>query len=187
MSALSFEGLVLAGGESRRMGTDKALLKSDGATWLERRVHLLHEVGCRRVRIATRAGMPHQVVDCEMLFDRSPNVGPLEPIAHGLATMLESHLVILAVDLTAMTSPWLSMLMDRCAMGHGCVPRTGHGWETLAAVYPREVQSLANAHLLAGNFAVKSFVQACVQADLVLPWHLSAEEITQVRNANQAA
>ena len=45
----NINGIVLAAGASSRMGEPKALLKTDGITFLERAVHLLRDAGCKYV------------------------------------------------------------------------------------------------------------------------------------------
>jgi CTP:molybdopterin cytidylyltransferase MocA len=52
MKALA--GIVLAGGEGRRMGVTKALIAIDGATLVERHVARLVDVGCTSVVVVAR-------------------------------------------------------------------------------------------------------------------------------------
>ena len=48
-------GLVLAGGQSRRMGQDKALMRYQGSTLIERASSLLKAAGCDEVLISRNA------------------------------------------------------------------------------------------------------------------------------------
>lgn len=50
------DGVVLAAGASRRMGSPKALLDSDGASFVERAVRLLRDGGCRAIVVVIRPG-----------------------------------------------------------------------------------------------------------------------------------
>ena len=103
MAAASFDGYVLCGGGSRRMGRDKALVEVDGAAMACRVADALRSAGAARVVAVggdvdalARRGL-------HVAPDRWPGEGPLG----GLITALDDPdgsaemAVVLACDLTA--------------------------------------------------------------------------------------
>jgi CTP:molybdopterin cytidylyltransferase MocA len=56
--ARAVDGVLLAAGRSRRMGSPKALLQVDGETLLERGIRVLHEGGCRHVVVVVHDAEP---------------------------------------------------------------------------------------------------------------------------------
>ncbi len=95
MTGLS--GVVLAGGSSRRMGRDKALIEVDGTRLVDRAVDRLRALtddvvvasGPRTIdRLAVR-----QVADVR------PGAGPLAGLAAGLAAVRHQVVAVLACDL----------------------------------------------------------------------------------------
>lgn len=166
------------------MGRDKALLVDEGQTWLQRSVGLLRAAGCARVRIATRPGLGHEVEGVEMLYDRQEGAGPLEPIAHALATAHASQVLVLAVDLPRMTAAWLLALTARCTMEAGCVPRTPRGWEPLAACYPGALAGAAARHLAEGRRAPQVMIEEAVRAGRIRPWEVDGGDARPLHNAN---
>jgi len=175
---------VLAGGKSCRMGRDKAMLKTGDQTWLDHQVQVLREAGCRRVRVATRQGVAPAMPGYDLLYDRSPDQGPLEPIAHGLCTLRESHLVVLAVDLPMMIPDFIRELMGRCDFVRGCVPKTAKGWEPLAGVYGHTLSSMASNHLARKILSIRDLVDSGIGANLLLPWELDDAAQSIVLNVN---
>ena len=79
--------VVLAGGESRRMGTPKPLLDWHGATLIERVTGILVRVA-EPVVVVGGPGLPlpELAPGVEQAADRLPGQGPLEGIAAGLRT-----------------------------------------------------------------------------------------------------
>jgi molybdopterin-guanine dinucleotide biosynthesis protein A len=95
-SIRSTNGFILAGGQSRRMGRDKAALKWGPGSLLDHMVQLLSTVA-DRVRVAGRGELP----------DRIPGKGPLGGILTALeATETEENLIV-AVDLPLLTPAFL--------------------------------------------------------------------------------
>lgn len=107
-------GLVLAGGESRRMGTDKALLKQNGETQLARMVALL-ERHLPRVFVSARES---QTDDGERsrfprIVDRYEGLGPLA----GILSAMDEHptvgWLVVACDLPNVDDATISDLLEQ--------------------------------------------------------------------------
>lgn len=100
-------GLVLAGGQSRRMGQDKALLKYKGQTLLEHACELLTVAGCSDVLISRNG--PGFV--CDIIADAGPLAG-----VHAALSKLDNHseLLVFPVDMPHMAPNLLNKL---CRMG----------------------------------------------------------------------
>jgi len=135
-------GLVLAGGESRRMGRDKAMLRYNGqATQLERGCGLLAEV-CERVFVSHRPdqdfSLPAQV---SAIRDEGDELrGPLRGIVSALRAHPEAHWLVLACDLPRLDRPALEKLIARFRQSPPrlLAYRSSHDGlpEPLCAIYP---------------------------------------------------
>jgi len=105
-------GLVLAGGESRRMGRDKALLERDGSTQLSRTVQLVGR-HVDRVFVSTR---PEQVDEperrrFEQIVDRYTGIGPAAGILTALEQEPEVSWLVLACDLPNVNDSTIDFLL----------------------------------------------------------------------------
>jgi molybdopterin-guanine dinucleotide biosynthesis protein A len=112
-------GLVLAGGKSRRMGRDKALLRQDGQTQLSRAVALL-EAQLDRVFVSTR---PDQDDDAERarfdrIVDRYSDMGPLAGILSAIDTNGDVAWLVLACDLPNVDADTITCLIDNSSAAH---------------------------------------------------------------------
>ena len=93
-------GLVLAGGRSRRMGSDKAALQTDGETQLKRTVRLLNRhVDC--VFVSTQADQSDDPVRSgfDQIVDAYDNLGPVSGILSAMDSDPEKSWLVLACDL----------------------------------------------------------------------------------------
>ncbi len=129
------EGFVLVGGQSSRIGRDKALLEIDGKPLLTRATDLLIPL----VTSITFVGDPEKYsgFGFRTLPDRWPGAGPLGAIATALAAACEPQAVVIACDLPYLTEDWLVWLFTHAANSPAdiVVPETSRGLEPLCAVY----------------------------------------------------
>jgi len=109
----SVYGLVLAGGESRRMGHDKALLVRDGQSQLGHLVSLL-ESTADRVYVSTRRtqqGEPERG-RYATIVDRYDNIGPVAGILSAMDEHPDIDWLMVACDLPNIDSKTLTYLLD---------------------------------------------------------------------------
>lgn len=135
-------GLLLVGGESRRMGRDKALLKyANEQTQLERSAALLKTV-CSQVFISLRAEQNFALpAGTQAIRDNTPEIkGPLCGIITAQSAHPEAHWLVLACDLPNLIQPTLEKLITafRQQLPALTAYRSSHDQlpEPLCALYP---------------------------------------------------
>ena len=184
-----FAAVLLAGGQSRRMGQDKALLRlPDGRRLWERQLATLRGLEPEELFISgpVREGFP---ADVKCLADEVPGRGPLGGIVPALDAMRSERLVVLAVDLPAMTAGFLrALLMSESgepALG-GVIPQTSGGFfEPLAAVYPKTALTEAQARLRGGDLSLQRFIRRLVETGEVVARAVLPREAALFANWNQ--
>jgi molybdopterin-guanine dinucleotide biosynthesis protein A len=129
------EAFILTGGQSSRMGQDKALLEIGSKTLLERAASLCAPL----VSSITLVGDPQRYsrFGFPALADRWPGAGPLGAIATALSSAKHPWCLVLACDMPFVTSPWLEWLLDRASKSSSdaVIPETTRGLEPLCAIY----------------------------------------------------
>jgi len=162
-----FSAVVLAGGASRRMGSDKAWLKVGEHSLLATQVQRAVALGAREVFISGRADKCYEIIAKPVLLDRKTNCGPLAGIEHALDVAAENLVLILAVDMPWLKESFLRWLMSQCEPEIGVVPMILGELEPLAAVYPKRARMVAMEMLNAGRLSARRFAAACAEAGLV--------------------
>jgi molybdopterin-guanine dinucleotide biosynthesis protein A len=120
--------LLLAGGNSSRMGEDKRQLKHEGKTLLERALALLEVTGADKILISGDV----RGYDC--INDMVPGCGPLGGLHAALhfiqeqGSLDESHLLVIPVDMPLLQANSLAQLVegigdaDSCRFGNEVFP-----------------------------------------------------------------
>jgi molybdopterin-guanine dinucleotide biosynthesis protein A len=106
--------IILAGGASRRMGTDKAELVWDGRRAVDRVAALARALGARRILTAGEVDY-----GLEQVRDPAPQSGPVAGVLAGLAALAgeAGRVLVLAVDAPTLTPADLQPLMAAPAPG----------------------------------------------------------------------
>ncbi len=112
-------GLVLAGGKSRRMGSDKALLRQDGQTQLSLAVALL-ETQLERVFVSTTAAQADDAERSQFarIVDRYDDMGPVAGILSAMDSNAEVSWLVLACDLPKIDQATIAYLLENCSPDH---------------------------------------------------------------------
>ncbi len=165
-------GLLLAGGRSRRFGTDKALASVEGRAMIERVYDALAPL-CTEVLVSVRdAGTTYSLPGpARFVADRVPNAGPLAGLAAGLAASETPWLLVVACDLPFLTTAALRSLVEaRTDVVEAVVAVTPDGWnQPLCACYHRRVQPVAEEQLAAGKRALYAFLGRLTVCTVPLP------------------
>lgn len=143
-------GFVLAGGQSTRMGADKAFVELNGHTLLERALQTVSAV-TSEVRILGNREKFSAIRD--VIEDEFPDHGPLGGIHAALRASHEDLNLILAVDMPFVEARFLEYLVQRARAKAAVVtiPRVAGRWQPLCAVYRRAFAEIAEPMLRAGN------------------------------------
>ena len=115
----SLYGLVLAGGKSRRMGTDKAALLSRGETQLGCAVHLLKS-SLKKVYVSTNVAQSDDPVrrDFELIVDRYEDMGPLAGMLSAMDIFPTQSWLVLACDLPNLDEKTIECLLQNWSEVH---------------------------------------------------------------------
>jgi molybdenum cofactor guanylyltransferase len=106
-------GLVLAGGKSRRMGQDKALLRHNGETQLGLAVRLLQQ-HLARVFVSARAEQSAEPERARFsqIVDRYADLGPMAGILSAMDTEPQAAWLVVACDLPNLDSATIRHLLE---------------------------------------------------------------------------
>jgi molybdopterin-guanine dinucleotide biosynthesis protein A len=182
---MTLTAVLLAGGESRRMGRDKAAIVFRGQLLWQRQIELLQDLRPVKIFISVRSEPSWLPLETELLLDEPPFRGPLSGLTRALTSMQTSHLVVLAVDMPFMTSEQLRFLCSLAIAGRGVVPVVDERAEPLAAIYPREAAVDFAAALAGRDSSLQTLARKLVQAGRVRIVAVAEEERNLYRSVNE--
>lgn len=150
---MNIAGIVLCGGQSKRMGQPKAWLPFAGELMLPRVVRLLREVVNPVVVVAApEQDVPPLPDEIRIVRDDEKGRGPLQGLAAGLAALPQTvdGAYLTSCDAPFLQTAFVRRLMELLGEHRICVPRVDEFHHPLAAVYRLDVLPVVN-QLLAEN------------------------------------
>ena len=154
----SVSGLVVAGGTSTRLGTDKRVVRLAGITLLDRAVDILTAMS-DDVMVAARDAV--RVPDgVRVVPDPLPDRGPMAGILAGLRHARRARLLVIPVDMPMLTPSFLRFLVDVDPDAAVTVPRWQPGLEPLVAVYHKVCAAALTELVEHGTTAIHAFINS---------------------------
>jgi molybdopterin-guanine dinucleotide biosynthesis protein A len=141
------EGFILAGGESSRMGRDKALLELEGVALIVRTARLVESAAERCAIIGDTVRL--EGLELFVIDDEFPGAGPLGGIATALRASQAEWNLIVACDLPYLTREWLEFLIGHAMQSDAdaMLPMNERGAEPLCAMYHKRAEAAIRAAL----------------------------------------
>lgn len=162
-------GVVLAGGQSRRMGRDKALLRvQGGATLLDLAVTALRAAGVNEIAIsvsttqrgeALRAAVP-AVAGLPIVVDATPNRGPLGGLHAALCAYPDRAVLLVACDMPRLDPAALRLLIAESPDADVVLPCVDGRDQPLHARYGAACRAAAARLLAQGQLAMRDLLAA---------------------------
>jgi molybdopterin-guanine dinucleotide biosynthesis protein A len=165
-------GVILAGGQSSRMGSNKALLPYRGGLFIEVIHRLLSEI-FTEVILVTNNPEHYQFLPCRKVPDKFVGMGVLAGIHSGLYHSGSPAILAVASDMPYLNEGLIRHLASRAETGGVLIPESPGGLEPLHAVYGRGCLNAIEEALQYGQRRIVSFF------DRVTVNRMSAEQVAR--------
>jgi molybdenum cofactor guanylyltransferase len=130
-------GVVLAGGRSRRFGTNKALTAIGNTTLIERLVYTVQPL-FTQLLIVTNEPEEYKFLGLPMIEDRIKGLGPLGGIYTALEAISDYYAFVMACDMPDLNVGLIRLLISMREGFDVVVPRIDKWLEPLHAVYSKQ-------------------------------------------------
>lgn len=149
-------GVILAGGESRRMGSDKSLLPIQGARFID---HVYNRMAALfdEVIIVTNSPSLYHEVPCRKVPDIYYAQGSLAGIHSGLRHANNDHAFVVGCDMPFINPDSVRLICDDLDSSDLVLPNSSKGHEPLHALYSKVCLPAMEQVLEAGKRRIASF------------------------------
>jgi molybdopterin-guanine dinucleotide biosynthesis protein A len=182
---MNISAVLLTGGQSRRMGRDKATIPFRGKPLWQIQLDLLHKLQPAEVFVSARTDPAWRPPNVTFVPDEPPSRGPLSGVTATLARIRSSHLLVLAIDMPFMNEKHLRYLCDQIEPGRGVLSMIGDRAEPLAAIYPIEARVDFIKALSRVDFSMQTLINQLVKMGILRVIRVTEEQQRFYRNLNK--
>lgn len=155
---MQITGIILAGGKSSRMGTDKVLLEIDKKTLLERAIELLKPF-CTTLIISSN-NPDHKKIEYEFIPDEIKNCGPIAGVYTCLKKSKTEWNFVISVDSAYVELDFVKFLISKIDEFNAVVPIHKKGKEPLIALYNKSSLKEIARRIENGNYKMYHLLDA---------------------------
>lgn len=149
-------GVILAGGSSSRMQSNKALLPAVGGRFIEV-IYRQMQALFTEVILVTNTPEQYPFIPCRMVADQFPGRGPLAGIHAGLLQSAHPRIMVVACDMPYLNAGTIRHLCTQPINAEVIIPESNNGLEPLHALYATSCLPAIEAALVAGKKRIISF------------------------------
>lgn len=126
--------IILAGGKNSRYGQEKAFLRIDETTIIEKQIRALSKI-LDEIIIVTNERLRYKNLDAKVVTDIIPDSGPLGGLYSGLAISSNIHCFLIGCDMPFVNLNLIKHMIDKIGEKDIIVPMSAGGKEALYAIY----------------------------------------------------
>ncbi len=149
-------GVLLAGGKSRRMGVDKALLELDGQTFFQRSLELLEQFFTNILIAGDRPDLARPGIPAIADLYSGSALGGLYT---GLRAAKTDWIFVAPCDMPYPDSRIVECLLSQRSGADAVVPRTPEGYEPVFALYHKNCLAQMESMLQQNQYRIYDFYQ----------------------------
>lgn len=148
--------LIIAGGQSSRLGQDKRFVEVGGVAMLENILRKSAAIDFAEKFLCVEADLPAlktlaEKYGAKLLIDEIKNAGALSGIANGLGKIKTGWALAVSADMPFFDFGVLKPLMENFPSAQAIIPEVGGRLQTLAAFYKKDLAEIFSRELASGQ------------------------------------
>ena len=155
---MQITGIILSGGQSTRMGTDKALLQINNKKLIENAIEICNPF-CQKIIVSSN-NPEHGKFGHNIISDEFENCGPLSGIYSCLKKSDTDWNFVISVDTAFVKPVFIQYLIDQIDNFDAVVPFHNKGKEPLISMYHKNGLAEMKKHLKSGNYRMSNLINA---------------------------
>ena len=157
MLRMQITAIILAGGKSKRMGTDKSLLEFNGETLLEHSVKICNPYF--NPLLISSGNPEHQIPGCKLIPDIIPDCGPLGGLYSCLKNSETDWNFVLSVDAIFVEPAFISYMISEADDYDAVIPVHENGIEPLIGLYRKSSCRIFEEQVNTGNYKMHDLLE----------------------------
>jgi molybdopterin-guanine dinucleotide biosynthesis protein A len=150
-----FSAIILAGGKSSRMGTDKSNLIMNGKTFLEHALALTSPFDDKLVSYNTDLDLGDNI---RVIHDEQNDIGPLGGLLSCLPVIRNEAAMVLSIDTPCLTPAIVQELVESYR-GNLVISTCAERVHPLVGIYPKNCLPQMRKYVYKGKRSVMGFIQ----------------------------
>jgi molybdopterin-guanine dinucleotide biosynthesis protein A len=183
MSHEKFAAVLLAGGRSSRMRTNKALIEYEGMPLWRFQIDKLSKLGPDQLFFSVQPDLEFPAGLWQFVHDRAAGLGPLGGLEAALRQTESGLLVTLAVDMPQITVDFLRDLLEESGPT-GTVPLFNGFYCGTAAVYPSRILPLVEKILAGKDRSFQCLIGQALETGMLKVKEISPSQAALFTNWN---
>ena len=180
---LSATAVILAGGKSSRMGTDKSLLPINGIPMIKYIADQLQPV-FKEVIISSNDPDKFAFLSLPVVRDKTPDCGPIMGIYSALAAAAHTRVFVTGCDIPVMHQAFIREMYELAGNHAIVMPKSGDAFEPLYAFYQKKSLPAFEQALKNSQRRVVAVLEHCQAVHPAMPagsWYVNLNTIEDYR------